>query len=190
MLLLSPKIGIYLILGKTRIFLKKVGLSHFSVYWTLNSCRKLGKSNKSILCKDVTDRQIDARTELNLYEHPAKPGVQLRLSSIIHCVTQYIVSEINQFLNSKIDSNNAEFRHSWVRKSSHKFKLRKMMLHFEFLIQKFFFRVTNSTSQSIFHLEVLHWKLNYYFSTYFLNNKFHFELLTGSWKTKSFTSSY
>ena len=65
-LLLSPKIGIYLILGKTRIFLKKVGLSHFSVYWTLNSCRKLGKSNKSILwkrCYRPTDRRTD-RTEL------------------------------------------------------------------------------------------------------------------------------
>ena len=71
--------------------------------------------------------------------------------------------------------------------SSYKTKLWKMTSHFESLTQnvlhRFFFRVTNSTSWKIkLNFELLTRRFNFYFST--------FELLTRSWKTKSYTSSY
>ena len=70
---------------------------------------------------------------------------------------------------------------SWVTKSSYQIELRKMTSHFELLtrrvFQKFFFRVTNSTSQNIkLNFELLTRRFNFYFSS--------FELLTQSWKKK------
>ena len=80
-----------------------------------------------------------------------------------------------------------EVRNSRVKKSCYKTELRKMASHFELLtrkfLYKFFFRVTNSTSQnSRLNFELLARRLKVYF--------FIFELLTLGWKIKGYTSSY
>ena len=78
-----------------------------------------------------------------------------------------------------------EVRNSWVTKYSYKTELHKMTSNFltRKCFWKFFFRVTNSTSWNIkLNIELLTRRSNFYFYT--------FELLTRSWKTKSFTSSY
>ena len=80
-----------------------------------------------------------------------------------------------------------EVWNSPVTKSSYETELHKMTSHFQLLtrkfLQKFFFWVTNLTPQNIkLNFESLTRRLNFYFST--------FELLTWSWKIKSFTLSY
>ena len=80
-----------------------------------------------------------------------------------------------------------EVRNSRVTKSSYETELRKMASQFELLtrkfLKKFFYRITNSTSQNVkLNFELLPRKFNFYFST--------FELPTQSSKMKSFTSSF
>ena len=66
-----PKNGPFTPLDKTRIFLRKRASSLFSVYWTLTSCNKSGKTFWVNL-----ERRTDGQTELNLDDPPAEPGAQ------------------------------------------------------------------------------------------------------------------